>query len=256
MSGVVVETVDGDVTNIGHVCGGKYFEEFQRKKNEYDMRAAHSRRVRALKDFLNYEPIVRRRIDTLRTQPLGADWLHTSYRNFFSSAPAEVVNHLRERARRNEVRVTRAERVTNEDEADRIRQLQGGLSRGRSAKDPVFVEREIGRLRGLGIWKDGQTIGDLLHEGIVGRLDALRPIDPHQLRSHALRAWADWAESIDTQLAVVERLIPEGREFFKDENLALLARMPWSRGTEEALKVLRWDYAAGVARNPSRPKWR
>lgn len=252
LSGVIVETIDGDVTNIGHVCGGRYFEEFQREKNKYDLRAAHSRRQRILKDTVTSAPIINARIDSLRTGPRGGDWAHRSYENFFKSVPSEVVNVLRERARRGEASVTIAEKVTDKEEADRIRQFQSGLSRGRSATDDVIVEREIGRLRGLGIWKDGQTVRDLLHAGVLAKLNTLSDVDIPQLRSHTLRELATWAEGIEDQLDAVEALIKEAREFFTEDNLKLLAKMSWGWGTADALRNLGWDFNTGSARNPAR----
>jgi len=63
-----------------------------------------------------------------------------------------------------------------------------------------------------------------------------------------LKEWADWADSIELRLAETEALIREGREFFKEDNLALLASMTWAGSTGATLRELKWDYASGTAK--------
>ena len=198
MTGVVIETMDGDVTNIGHICGGHYFEEYQKIKNRYDMNAARSRRLRALREVLESERILRARIANIKAQPLGADWLHTAYKNFFTQVPSEVINVLRERAQRGDARVTEVERVHGE-EAERIRQFQGGLSRARGKDEPVYRERELGHLCGLAIWR-GRTIRDVLDEGVLARLGQLEAQDLPSLRLNVLKDWANLADSLPPRL--------------------------------------------------------
>jgi hypothetical protein len=246
-TGVVIETADGEVTNIRHVCGGKYFEEYQKIRNQYEYSVERSRRVRVLRDLLNAEPLLRARITKLKEQPLTADWLQRSWRNFFESAPSQVINELRERARRNDSRIVRVERLHGED-AERARQFQLATSSGRNRNDGAHLEHEVGRLRGLAIWKD-RTIRDVFFQDVIDRLKAVLKLDIPSLSRVRLRDWAEWAESIDGLLFETEALIREGREFFKPDNLALLMRMSWNSVITDKLRALNWDYATGTARN-------
>jgi hypothetical protein len=247
-TGVVVETVDGDITNIGHVCGAKYFEEYQVIKNRYDANVARSRRLRVLRDLLNSEPALRTRLANLKTQPYAADWLHNSWRNFIESVPSVVVNELRERALRDNGRVTRTERLHGEA-AERRRQFVVSTTAGREGGAPIYEERELGHIRGLGIWRD-RNIREVLFDGVVGRLDKVRELDLPSLSASRLRDWAEWAESIEALLVEAETLIREGRLFFTQENLALVADV-WTDQTAAAVRNLKWDYRAGKAGNPA-----
>ncbi len=246
--GFLVETSKGNETNIGRICGRNIFgAEFTVLANRFQ----ESQRIRTYKQAINSilerRDHILKRVEELKTQPYGANWLYRAIRNFREKYPAEVVQNVTDRAKRGETAVESVRERTKEEIG-----LAMAANPGARRDALLFETVVVGKLRGLEIFVT--NIRDLLIGKVEKRFREIDTIDSDTVRRNQLRDLYQWTTQVDDILAEAEFLIGDGELFFDGDNLALLKYLPMSDQARQELVGLGWKYEEGDAKSTRKRK--
>ncbi len=225
--GFLVITSDERETNLCAACGKRLLNvsfEGQRKTLQGESRIKEQR-IR-LNAVLERSDEIKGRIRELKESPHGANWLYRALSNFRKAYPAELLTALRELA-------------TKKDDSAILNALLEN-------SDDVFRLGQVERLEGLDIF--AVDIREALINGILRPFEQLEEYAETPDSTRSLAASCTWADHLDEQFALVERLIEEGQAFFSTENLARLESIPLSKKSARLTRSVRWDYDSGTAK--------
>jgi hypothetical protein len=237
--GFLVRTSKGNETNIGRICGRNIFgAEFTALANRF----REKERLRTYKQGINAalerKIEVLARVETLKNQQYGANWLYRSLRNFRANYPADLVRNLTDRARRGEPVI---EQVRERSKAEiEMAQVANPSANVESLR---YETIRIGSLQGLDIF--ATDIRKILINQVEKQFSELDQLNFVSIKRTQLRELYSWAHSLDDTLAEAELLIGAGQSFFEPENLALLKYIPVPDKAREELLRIKWDYEAG-----------
>lgn len=225
--GFLVTITEERDTNLCEACGKRLFNvtfESQRKALRGESRIREQKLQ--LNTVLKQSEAIKNRIRELKEAPQGANWLYRALTNFRKAYPAELLTALRELA------------TKKEDSAILSALLENSAE--------VFHLGQVEQLEGLGIF--AVDIREALINGILRPLDQLEEYAENPDSTRSLATHCRWTDSLDEQFALVERLVEEGRAFFKHENLERLKSIPLSEKSTRLTRSSRWDYDNAMAK--------
>ncbi len=241
-TGLVVLTSENTEGNIGNHCGktqfGDVFVDMINQVERSERRKTGRERAKRLHQDA---PSISKQIEQLIGMEYGSAWVQTSIDALRKFLPSQAAFELADRALRRQDKVYEAVRLTAKEKEAR-QQTRGAMSwGGRHAEE--FKDEPRGQLDGLPIW---QTSPHRILTDLRDQLATNLKLDMNSLKPADLTKLATWADDIPKLLADSERLIEDGRRFFKPDNLARLQylehlpkdKLPLIRGLE-------WDYRAG-----------
>jgi hypothetical protein len=211
--GFLVELVSGDETNIGHVCGKKYFGmSFAEGVDNYrrDILGPELRQKLLLSK--NSIRSILPKVEELCAEEEAT--LGRQKRNFRRLFP-QLCKVLSQRAARGQSTITQA-RQRPHDEIERLVALNPGTPRDRF----VYEEVTVAQIKGL------KTFEENLHELLHGQLR--EPIEEFLLGNVALMTVEQliktdtWLRYIDETLSRAESAIADARAFFSEDNIESL----------------------------------
>jgi hypothetical protein len=245
--GLVVLTRDGGEVNIGHLCGKKHFgEEFGVYANmvqRFMKRKSHIEVIRQLKAVAGRHL---GRIQELRSQERGGEWLVHTMRNLRERLPGDAMQALHDAARRGEVEVFEDVLVEGE-EADLQREF-GMRNAWGGRSGPTFRRESRGRIVGARIWakEPGSALWSLAVD-----IRSVLELDVIACPRKSLPRAADIAAQAESRLAECEALVEAGRRFFTEENIRRLRFLPRVfQSSRPALESLSLTLIAPRAQKP------
>lgn len=232
--GYVVQTVRGDVTNIGHQCGKKHFSvTFTRmaKAHDRDLRAQVQREL--LVAFQHQAPELLARIETMREGPTGASWIARTLmalKDRTSGLPERVAARLNALVRSRDGTLTIGREATA-DEITRMRNQGKRIGPG-----PTYVDEVVGHLDGLACLYPQNDLRELLVKRSTHHLQTLVSLDVATVTDRHRRTLAKQVLDIEPALTQAAEAIAHGHRFLTKANIGKLAAIAHSR--EDRRQVL------------------
>lgn len=230
-TGYLVITEDQKETNIGQICGVKYFgKDFKIKANLQDQRARLKYQIDTLKDICQKKTDLLARIASLFGRELGTKWAESTLRDFKNTVGYVAFNELREKARRGETAVEKV-RAATQEEKDRHEVASGG-------KSLQFISEKLGDLSGLD-FLNSYPERDLTD--LKNKLYELDAVNVRDLSAKARKDWVDWAGSIERIFEAAEDALANALRFFTQANFLLVSVLGKDAKEQDRLSQMRWS---------------
>ena len=214
--GWVGRTEIGFKVAVGCICAGHHIQNIAVMTS----RATHKKQLRQFRDkiaqTLETRDNVRTRLQRLKEQPYGGDWLERNQAKIRLISKS-VQNQLEERARQGNPVIHEYEELSDAEKDD-LRAMGTGM-RGAGATSGRRVE--CGRLAGLEVIRRQYKVEALEIHNRLSEIE--RGFDP-QKGNKIYRRWAKWCGEFEKQFDRLEGLLLEGERFFEKENIALISR--------------------------------
>lgn len=232
--GYVVQTVRGEVTNIGHQCGKKHFSvTFTRmaKAHDRDLRAQEQRE--ALVALQHQVPGLLARIEAMREGPNGATWIARTLmtlKDRTNGLPERVIARLNALVRNRDGTLTVGREATA-GEITRMRDQGQRIGPG-----PTYVDEVVGQLDGLACLYPQNDLRELLVKRSANHLQALVGLDIATLPDKHRKTLAKQVLDIEPALTQAAEAIAHGQRFLTKANIGKLAEIAHSK--EDRRQVL------------------
>lgn|GEM_PF-5910201 len=228
MEGCLVELEDLSITNIGHICGKRFGEKFDRERTK------------------NYETVYKPRLlqTVIQAQArLAADQFRLSEvghlandlanrRSDFSRMFPGMMETLQRRAHNNIPDVTKSVARSKEEIDDLM-----AANPFQSRESLAFKEEHVGTISGFRFplydWSIVVGLRKLFNE-----LARFSDLSPRNLQMTDLQRWAHWAEDFDENLGQTMRAIEDGKKFFSTDNFQLFSLLAPSNTVKARLRSL------------------
>lgn len=232
--GYIVSTKDGRKTNIGKDCGKNYFGvDFETLTRQFDQDITDKENRERLWSLRFRLEELKSQIDTIRSQPRGADWFYRTSRSLVEpgrTLPNEVVRRVTYMIK------TRQNVVFTEREATEVEVEQMEAARGRKLPRPQYVEVPLGLIDGMEALFLENDLRQLLVIDLQQEIQAFEVLTVDELSSRSLTHWNKWAGSIEPKLERASLAVDAGRRLLTAENLSVLLQVTSDKGQVERTK--------------------
>jgi hypothetical protein len=226
--GCLVELKDHHITNIGHVCGARFGERFQRQRTE------------------NYDNVWRPRLIQTITQAqsrlatnelkhhqtgLQASDLESRSRDFREMFPG-ILETLLRRAFNNDSDVAESVARSKEEIGDLM-----AANPFQSREALAFRDKRVGTISGFRFPTHDWSISTGFRK-LFSELTKFSELTPRSLSRSDLQRWAHWAEDFDGNLGEAVKAIEDGNNFFTPANFQLFAVFTPSAEMKARLRTL------------------
>lgn len=226
--GYVVVATDGRETNIGSVCGKRYFGvEFKRMRNAFDLDLRHSEYRERLHALKHAAPKYSAEVDALK----GGEWGALRIQGLLSQitgarigvVPTKVADAVRQARRRGDGGIYIARRA-NAAERGMANVFIDRAGRERRMPAAEFVDEQVGQLEGFAALAAENDIRAVLVLRIEPFLADLARADIDVLAPKDLTRLHKRSESLGSDLEQLKAILAQGRRLFQRENIEQLAR--------------------------------
>ena len=217
--GYLVSTSDENETNLCENCGQKFFGVSfeEQKKILQDKNTTRKQKIK-LNNILEQNSI-REQVNDLKQASQGGNWLFHVLASFRDTYPKELLIALKELATKSDEDTTLSELIENEcDQSQR---------------------EAIEKLQGLSIFT--LDIREELILKILKPLIALEKLADEPDEKPSLTRYCKWADDLDEQFVIVEKLIEEGQLFFTTWNLEKLKSIPLPKASARLVQSISWN---------------
>lgn len=226
--GYIVSTMNGHETNIGQICGGKFFGvQFKTLSKKFDRDVTEFENRTTLKEFSPDN--VNKQITELRKQDQGADWVHRNclFLTQKHKCPEIIVSSLYKMVKsRNRVLVSL--RKATDQEVDAIEATSNRL-----ISRPHYIEEPIAEISGIEALYPENDLRQLLITDLENKIREFVTNDIDQMTYSELQKWSKWTGTIDTSLKAAERILSLGRSLLIKDNLYPLTRLVGGRDRDK-----------------------
>jgi hypothetical protein len=216
--GYIAITKSGHETNIGNVCGKKYFGvDFETMTRSFDESFQEQNDRETLWNFKTHIDKFKDKVADLRKQDKGADWAHSKLQPFVDGDPhiSNVVRKLKEMVRTGNSRLNKQREATEEE----IRSLE--MSQGKTlSKRPHIIDEWIGTIAGLEALDPKNDLKKLLVYELQEKAKTFDEYSIDNLTKSELSDWAKWVRRIDATFEEVQSALQSARRFLTRENLS------------------------------------
>lgn len=237
--GYIAVTKSGRETNIGNVCGKKYFGvDFETMTRSFDESFQEQKDRETLWTFKFQMDAFKARIEDLRKQDRGADWAHQKLKPFIEGdrAISHVVQKIGEMVRTGDSRLGKQREATEEE----IQAQE--LAQGKRIVDrPYYIEERIGTIAGIEALSRQNDLKHLLIHELQQRAKEFGECNIDSLTRSELRSWAKWVGGTDSIFDKAQSALQSARRLLTRENLAPfleLGTTEQAAGFERFLKML------------------
>jgi hypothetical protein len=221
--GYIVATKDGRETNIGKDCGQTYFGvDFETLSRKFDRDILEKENRERLWSFSFHLDELKQKIDGLRSQENGANWVYRQRRSLIESGkecPSQIVRQLASMVKTRQPVLT----IEREATSPEINQLEA--AQGRRVKRPHYISEPIAEIVGLEALYLENDLKELLVVELQENIKKFEEEDIDQLSFEALRRWAKWIGAVEATLERALSSIASGRRLLVASNLEPLARV-------------------------------
>ena len=237
--GYIAVTKSGRETNIGNVCGKKYFGvDFETMTRSFDESFQEQKDRETLWSFRLQIEAFRARVANLRKQEKGADWAFQKLKPFLEGDRelSHVVRALGEMVRTGNSRLSK-QREATEDEIQALELSQGK----RLSERPYYIEERVGTIDGVDALYPQSNLKQLLVHELQERAKSFDDCNIDLLTRSELRNWAKWIGSTDATFEKAQSALQSARRLLTRENLSPfleLGTTDQAAGFERYLKTL------------------
>lgn len=225
--GFLVELLNGDETNIGHVCGRKYFgESFSKDLENYQREILLPELRRKVVLSKEHVRLLLPRVRQLcKEEETGTGKQKRNFRRLFP----HLSKLLSLRLARGQATVTRPRKRS----AQEVEQL-AAMSPGTPRAQFEFEEVLVGQIRGLQSFD--VSLHELLHKELLGRMEALLNDDVSALSLDQLLNTELWLRTVDEMVVRAERILLDTTDFFSQANVEILRQLDMPDDEKRRLK--------------------
>jgi len=225
--GFLVELEDGNVSNVGHICGQQFGEKFAAEQRRY---AEHEIRPNAIHNIQEVIPKIqgmRQDLDRLASE---ADRLSRCKQGMRSQFPS-LYRELERRAHGGNDRV--AEQIErSKEELGNLEAMNPGVNRERFR----YREESRGVLSGLRIL--AMTVREEVVTKFTGKAEELLSTNVAALSTDNLLEWEGWALRFDETIHAAHGVVAAGNAFFAPECFRLMGYIATVHREKAALSKL------------------
>lgn len=226
-NGFLVVTDDGRETNIGRICGKRYFSaEFTRMSRIF-LQAIRAQQNRELLGALKHRlPSLKAQVVALKSERYGANWIYSHINQLTGHSvalPTPVINAVRQAIRRGDGVLITERAATKQEREDRsaAADIKGLEHMRRNA--PVFIEEHVGQLEGFGALAPGNGLREIL--GTIDPVLSILPeTDIDSLPDKKLRELSKVGAELDANLERLSTVLAAGRRLLTRKNIEQLDR--------------------------------
>lgn len=226
--GYIAVTQSGVVTNMGHLCGQKYFgTDFTTFTNQYNREVTAQNNRYLLCTFdLQLESLEQELIE-LKEGKNGASWIYNTSIQLITKGkgcPDEIIRVLNKmlKARTNMLKKER-EATNQEIEA------QEALT-GKTLKRPHVIEENITTISGLEVLYKENDLKSLIVVELQEKIKVFKDLNIENLSYSELSKYAKWINSIDLTKEQIKNSMAAGIAFLNYENLKPLLQVLTDNG--------------------------
>lgn len=217
--GFLVPTSDEKETNLCEDCGQRFFDvSFDEQKKILQDNIKIRKQKIQLNKILEQDNI-KERVNELKQAPKGANWLYHVLNSFCDTYPIELLSALKKLAINKDDNIILSELIENECDQSQL--------------------DDIEQLQGLNIF--ALDIREELIGKILKPLLELKKIADNPDEISSLTRYCKWADDLDEQFVIVEKLIEEGQLFFTTWNLEKLKSIPLPKASARLVRSISWN---------------
>ncbi len=214
-NGYVVTTTDGNVTNLGNVCGNRAFSvAFTNLRKIFDKDLQAKERRERLEVLQSRLPTIVARFQDLRDE---AKPLYKAAMNLRGTGvPQSIADAIKRMVRSGDGAITKNRKGTKQEQEIA---LESGAARPGM---PYYVTETIGRLSNLGALQASETIRTTIME-LEPALNRLQECDVSKLADKEARHLDKATGGLDSKLDQIEQVVTSLRAFVSPQNISQLA---------------------------------
>lgn len=250
--GYLVTTKDGRETNIGNVCGVRYFSvEFTQLRKVFRVSREDQERRERLHALQSRVPGLRAELYALRngSPTLQSLQVHIGVLLGRTGGLPRGVREAIARTVRSGTGALTYQRVLTKLERDRLRAAQEGAGNASRGSIPVAVDETVGQLMGFAALAPSSDMRSLL-VAIETALDQLVAADVDSLDSRALKTLSKLTRVIDPAPTSLREARAHALKLLAAENLRQLEVFTDSPSERRVLR----DFIASAAAGPAAPR--
>lgn len=206
--GFIIKTNSSEITNVGHICGRKYFgAEFDSQRKSFIEKVNQERNIQVITKFLSkHEDYYKKLHNLIFEESNGWRWILKQIDIIKDSRPTPItiVDLL-------------TECIKNKD--DRI-YLNW---------DNESEKKLIGRLKGLKVFYPENNITKIIALDLVKPLKEIKALDIEKSTARELNKWSKTTVDFERNLNIVEDIVKAGRMFFSSSNIEQLREIAGHR---------------------------
>lgn len=207
--GFLVELEDGNLSNVGHVCGKEFGEDrFGDEKRRYAEQVLRPQAIAIITTVLEQLQSLRPELAELRVHAERLSLYKRGLRERFSRLYVE----LERRAHNGGNRVSEQIELTPA-EFEQRKAIDSRASR--------YREEYRGTLPGLGIL--AENVHDVVITRLVAKADELREVDLSSMATNQLLEWQRWSTDFDEAFGNAKKLVAAGERLFTKESFQLMS---------------------------------
>lgn len=215
--GFIAQFHGGAVTNIGHICGKKYYEvDFTTFTNQYNREVVAKSYRDLLSTFSFQLDDLEKEISELRKPDLGIGWIYKttqSLTNNGKECPDEVVRAIQVMIR------TRSNVLKKDREATEAEIKAAELSQGRRVNRPLYAQEDIAVIFGIEALYPENDLRKLVTIEIEENIKLFKKLVIDNLTHSELSRWAKWVGSVESTKDKVKNSMQAASNLLKSSNL-------------------------------------
>ena len=215
--GYIAQTIKGSVTNIGHICGSKYFGvDFTTYANQHKRDVEEQFNRELLTRFVNTLEVLENEVVKLRKGECGADWIYKTSQELISigkRCPDAVVREVLSMIK-SESNTLEKIRVASDNE---VKSLE--MSQSRTLKRPHYVTDKLAIIRGLETLHETYDLKSLLITDLSENIKSFKLLKVDNLSHSELNHWAKWVKSIESTKEKIQHSMSAGMSLLRHSNL-------------------------------------
>lgn len=214
--GYIAQTQSGAVTNLGHICGQKYFGiDFTTFANQHNREVTAKSHRDLLSTFSLQLYDLENEIKTLRVSKYGADWIYLTSQNLINrgkDCPDEVIRAIAAmiKSRSN---IVKKSRLATEEE---VRAAE--LSQTRISK-PYYIEDNIAVISGFDALFEENELKKLVIIELEEKIKPFKNLKIDNLTHKELATWAKWVTTVENTKDKIKASIDAGKNLLRSSNL-------------------------------------
>lgn len=225
--GYIAQTISGAITNIGHVCGKKYFGvDFTTFANKHKRDVEEQFNRQLLSSFNSQLHDLEIYIAELRARPYGADWIYKTSQSLVTrgkGCPDEVVRKVLSMVKSQSNKLEK-DRLATEDE---IKSLE--ISKNTTINKPHYITEQLAVISGLDVLHHEYDLKSLLIVNIDEQVKKFKKLEIDQLGYSDLTVWAKWVNSIENSKEKIDFSMNAGLSLLRQPNLKPLVQIITNR---------------------------
>lgn len=213
--GLIVELENGDITNVGHICGAAFGDKFLKAHKEYTDKILRPQAINDIYEAKNYLAPVALKLSAIGDELTAIVHRRVAFKKSFPAISTELTRRLNTGNLRVFESIQRSIVEINEMLAMNPYQNKNQLA---------FKEVDLGVLRGLVVFS-----GDIYQKYVINLVRSTHDLINFEISQSVstteLIKWQSWVRSYDDLYADAEDVLLKAKEFYSPDNLALIAKL-------------------------------